>query len=90
VAGLLARAAMAAAHARLAAHGTWVLNEKGLIARAGLDEAGEILAAVGWTPRRLHASIAQMRQILRLERPPGLVFDEVVKASEGEVASLRG
>lgn len=66
VAGLLARAVMAAAHARLASHGVWALNEKGLIARAGLDEAGEVLTAVGWTPRRLADSIARMRQLLRL------------------------
>jgi predicted nucleotidyltransferase len=76
-AGLLARAVMAAAHARLASHGTWVLNEKGLITRAGLDEAGEILAAAGWTPRRLQASIAEIRRILRLEPPAGLHFDAV-------------
>ena len=49
-AGLLAQAVLSAAHARLASHGTWVLNEKELMARASLEEAGEILAAVGWTP----------------------------------------
>jgi predicted nucleotidyltransferase len=76
-AGLLARAVMAAAHSRLASHGTWVLNEKDLIARAGLDEAGEILAAVGWTPRRLAASVAEIRRILRLEPPTSLHFDAV-------------
>ena len=64
-AGLLARAVMAAAHARLAAHGTWALNEKGLVSRAGLDEAAEILAAVGWTPQRLQDSVARMRTLLR-------------------------
>ena len=68
---------MSAAHARLASHGTWVLNEKELVTRAGLDEAGEILAAVGWTPRRLQASIAEIRRILRLEPPTGLHFDAV-------------
>jgi predicted nucleotidyltransferase len=67
-AGLLARAVMAAAHARLAGHGAWALNEKGLVSRAGLDEAAEILAAVGWTPQRLQDSVAKMRHLLRL--PP--------------------
>lgn len=76
-AGLLARAVMAAAHARLASHGSWVLNEKGLVARAGLDETGEILAAVGWSPRRLAASVTEIRRILRLEPPTGLHLDAV-------------
>jgi predicted nucleotidyltransferase len=80
VAGLLARAVMASAHARLAARGAWALNEKGLIPRAGLDEAGEVLTAVGWTPKRLEASVARMREVLRLERPQELQFDAVVRA----------
>lgn len=87
VAGLLAQAVLAAAHARLAAHGTWVLNEKGLAARAGLDEAGEVLAAAGWTPRRLHASIAQVRQTLRIERVEEVKGVKGVKGVEGEPAS---
>jgi predicted nucleotidyltransferase len=83
-AGLLARAVMAAAHARLAGHGTWALNEKGLISRAGLDEAAEILAAVGWTPQRLQDSVTKMRHLLRLERPRDLTFDEVVRTNATE------
>lgn len=79
VAGLLARAALAAAHARLATRGAWALNEKGLLPRAGLEEAGEILTAVGWTPRRMQDSVARMRELLRLARPPGLAFDAVVR-----------
>jgi predicted nucleotidyltransferase len=73
-AGLLARAVMASAHARLASHGTWVLNEKGLVSRAGLDEAAEILAAAGSTPQRLQGSVAKMRHLLRLERPLDIVL----------------
>jgi predicted nucleotidyltransferase len=84
-AGLLARAVMAAAHARLAGHGTWALNEKGLVSRAGLDGANEILAAVGQTPQRLHDSVARMRQLLHLERPRELAFDEVVRTKEDEI-----
>jgi predicted nucleotidyltransferase len=36
LAGLLARATIAEAHARLAARGEWALNEKGIVERAGL------------------------------------------------------
>ncbi|MCA9863760.1 MAG: nucleotidyltransferase domain-containing protein [Thermomicrobiales bacterium] len=81
VAGLLARAVLASAHARLASRGAWALNEKGIIARAGLEEAGEILTAVGWTPRRLEDAIAHMRDALRLRKPEGLAFDAVVRDS---------
>ena len=78
-AGLLARAVLAVAHARLAARGTWALNEKGLAARAGLDEAAEMLTAVGWTPQRLQDSVAKIRHLLRLEPPPDLALDRVVR-----------
>lgn len=86
VAGMLARAAIAAAHSRLAARGSWALNEKGIIARAGLEEAADVLTAVGWTVPRLQASVARMREILRLERPTSLQFDAVVRP--GEAADL--
>ena len=86
--GLLARAVMAAAHARLAGHGTWALNEKGLVASAGLDEAAEILTAVGWTPARLTASVAKIRQVLRLERPSGLQLDSVVRVGASDDSRL--
>ena len=81
VAGLLARAVLASAHARLASRGAWALNEKGILARAGLDEAGEILTTVGWTPKRMKDSIATMRDALRLRKPEGLEFDAVVRDS---------
>lgn len=80
MAGLLARAVLSAAHARLATRGAWALNEKGIIERAGLEDAGEVLTAVGWTPKRLEASVARMRELLRLERPEDLRFDSVVHA----------
>lgn len=80
-AGLLARAVLAMAHARLAARGAWALNEKGLVVQAGLEEAAEMLTAVGWTPPRLQESAAKVRQLLRLERPPDLEFDRVVRAA---------
>jgi predicted nucleotidyltransferase len=81
-AGLLARTVMAVAHARLAGRGTWALNEKGLVSRAGLNEAAEILAVVGWTPQRLQDSVARMRHILRLERPLDMVLDSAVRSAE--------
>lgn len=40
----LTQAVLATAHARLTAAGEWVLNEKRLVSRAGLDGAGAILA----------------------------------------------
>ncbi len=46
-AGLVARAALQAAHGRLAARGEWVLNEKGLLRRAGLQEVDAIVAGAG-------------------------------------------
>lgn len=79
VSGLLARALIAAAHARLAARGAWALNEKGIVERAGLDEAADVLTAVGWTQARLKASVARMRELLRLERPREMQFDQVFR-----------
>ena len=84
-AGLLARAVMAAAHARLAGHGTWALNEKGLVSRAGLDDAAEILIATGQTPQRLLDSVARMRQLLHLERPQDVVLGVERRTDEDEV-----
>jgi hypothetical protein len=43
--GLLARAVLATAHARLAERGVWALNEKGIVARAGLDDAAPAVRA---------------------------------------------
>jgi hypothetical protein len=44
--GLLTQATVCVAHARMAERREWVLNEKGLLARAGLDDPGEDVAAV--------------------------------------------
>ena len=83
--GLLARAVMTAAHARLAGHGTWVLNEKDLVSRAGLDEATEILAAVGQTPQCLQDSVARMCHHLLLERPQDVVLGVERRTNEEEI-----
>jgi hypothetical protein len=82
VGGLLARAAIAGAQARLAADAAWVLNEKGIIPRAGLGEADDILAAVGRTPEQLASSVERMRELLHLERPRDMQFDAVVRTGE--------
>jgi hypothetical protein len=57
-AGLVAKAAIAVAHARLAERGEWALNEKGIAARAGLPEPlpadigalRAVLEDLGWRP----------------------------------------
>lgn len=72
---------LAVAHARLAARGAWALNEKGLIFQSGLEDAAEILTAVGWTPPRLQESASKVRQLLRLERQTDPRFDRAVRAA---------
>ncbi|MGH3587687.1 MAG: nucleotidyltransferase domain-containing protein [Pseudonocardia sp.] len=42
-AGMLAKAALETAHGVVAARGVWVLNEKTLVRRAGMDAADEIM-----------------------------------------------
>ncbi len=88
VAGLLARALIAVAHARLAARGAWALNEKEIVARAGLDEAADVLTAVGWTRQRLEDSVARMRELLKLERPTDMRFDAVVRQGTADAAAV--
>ena len=80
--GLLARATIAAAHARLAERGVWALNEKGILPRAGLHEAEPILAAVGQTREHLEDSVVRMRELLGLERPRDMQFVAVVRGGE--------
>lgn len=62
-AGLLAKAAIATAQAILADRGEWALNEKDIVARAGLDEVAEVLAHLD--PDRLAHSVARMRSALQ-------------------------
>jgi hypothetical protein len=63
-AGLLAKAAIAVAQARLAARGEWALNEKGIVRRAGLAEAANILAAPGRSSDELAHSVLCMKAAL--------------------------
>jgi hypothetical protein len=64
--GLLARAAIAAAQARLAGDGEWALNEKGIVRRAGLGQAEAILAAAGARPDDLGRAVRRLRIALGL------------------------
>jgi predicted nucleotidyltransferase len=59
-AGQLALAALCAAHAVQAGRRAWVLNEKGLLARAGLGAVDEELAAPGAAP----AAVAAVSELL--------------------------
>lgn len=59
--GLLVRAAIAEAQARLAAAGEWALNEKGILRRAELGDLEPTLALVGLRPSELTRSVARVR-----------------------------
>jgi predicted nucleotidyltransferase len=65
--GLLARAALAAAQARLAERGEWALNEKGIVRRAGLGAAEGIVASAGLRPDDLSRAVQRMRVALELQ-----------------------
>ena len=61
--GMLAHATLCAAHARLAARREWVLNEKRLVTRAGLDETQRLLGA----PGDLRDAVAAVARVLGAE-----------------------
>jgi predicted nucleotidyltransferase len=56
-AGMLANAVLCIAHARLAERREWVLNEKRLVHRAGLDDVQALLAGTGTTESELEATV---------------------------------
>jgi hypothetical protein len=60
-AGLLVRAAIAEAQARLAEAGEWALNENGIVRRARLGALEATLALVGMRPSELSRSVARVR-----------------------------
>ncbi len=66
-AGMLAGAVLCVAHARLAGRREWVLNEKRLVQRAGLDEAQAVLARPGATSTELAATVARVGTLLHTE-----------------------
>ncbi len=55
---MLAQAVLCVAHARLARRREWVLNEKRLVERAGLEEVQSSLARPGATSAELAATVA--------------------------------
>jgi len=66
-AGLLAKAAIAAAHGRLAERGEWVFNEKRILQRAAITDADALLAAgIGTHPAAVHNTVLRMKEVLAL------------------------
>jgi hypothetical protein len=65
-AGLLAKAAVATAQARLAERGEWALSEGGIVRRVGLSRTEAILAATGDRPLDLERAVTRMRVALGL------------------------
>ncbi|WP_282782594.1 nucleotidyltransferase domain-containing protein [Nocardia sp. CC201C] len=63
VAGALATAAMYTAHAVLAARGEWALNEKRMLAAAGLRDIDHIIAELGPDSDSLARGIAAAEQL---------------------------
>ena len=61
--GMLSQAVLCTAHARLAAEREWVLNEKRLVARAGLEPVQEHFAR----PGDLAATVAAVGERLGVE-----------------------
>ena len=68
-AGSLARAVIEAAHGRLAAKGAWVLNEKRIVQRAGLDHLTAHFADLGRTPGELHHAVQVITEALASPSP---------------------
>ncbi len=64
VAGALALATTQTAHAVLAARGEWVTNEKGMVARAGLDGIDAVVASLTPEPRTLARAVDDCEALL--------------------------
>ena len=65
--GMLAESALCVAHARLAERREWVLNEKGLVRRAGLAEVQSLLVRPGATSAELMDAVAAVGAALGAE-----------------------
>lgn len=63
----LTRGLIEESHARLAARGEWVLNEKNITQRAGLDDAAEILKQCGLAVPALGDAVVEVGQLLAVE-----------------------
>jgi hypothetical protein len=66
-AGMLVDAVLCTGHGRLAQRREWVLNEKRLVERAGLQETAPVLARPGSTPDELCASVARVSAALQIQ-----------------------
>ncbi|WP_031036017.1 nucleotidyltransferase domain-containing protein [Streptomyces sp. NRRL F-5650] len=64
VAGALALATTQTAHAVLAARGEWVTNEKGLVARAGLDGIDAVVSSLTPEPEALAGAVDDCATLL--------------------------
>jgi len=78
-AGVMARATIASAHARLAERGVWALNDKGIVHDADLTEASDCFRGLDRQPIRLHETVDRLRAILDLGRPDTLALDTPVR-----------
>jgi hypothetical protein len=65
----MARAVITEAQALLAERRRWVLNEKGIVERAGLGDADDVLLDPGGTPEELRVSVDRIAAIMRIDRP---------------------
>lgn len=66
-AGMLADAVLSTGHARLAEQREWVVNEKRLVERAGLDAVQPVLGAPGVTSAELAAAVKAVADVLGAE-----------------------
>lgn len=64
VAGAIALAATQTAHAVLAARGEWTTNDKGLVARAGLQDVDDILGGLTASPTALVRAVTETETVL--------------------------
>lgn len=67
--GMLVDAALCAGHARLARRGAWVLNEKRLLRRAGLEEVERLLSAAAVAETGLETTVAAVAAALEAVPP---------------------
>jgi predicted nucleotidyltransferase len=65
-AGMVAQAVIATSYGRLCERGEWALNDKGIVARAGLTNAWGVLGVIGVSARVLERSVEQVRSMCGL------------------------
>jgi lincosamide nucleotidyltransferase A/C/D/E len=75
----LGQAAICEAHARLAEHRRWALNEKGIVDRAGLGDVHAVLGAPGGSPDELASSVVAVAAILEMSTPAATHVPDVAR-----------